>query len=152
MNHKWGAISGTDAANDRDRTLLTAITAGDEAALREVHSRYYRRVACFALRITGRYDLAEEITNDTLRVVWQCAARFKGASKVSTWILGIAYCLSMKTPRTVGRRWPRADPLQRGIEETHEPAAEAEVCEWVGAALARLPRVVLSVSWMMSFS
>src|SRR6266403_219900 len=70
-----------DVANDGDRTLLTAIAAGDKTALREIHSRYYRRVASFSWRITGRYDLAEEVTNDTLLVIWQSAARFKAASK-----------------------------------------------------------------------
>ena len=38
-------IREADVANDGDRTLLTAIAAGDETALREIHSRYYRRVA-----------------------------------------------------------------------------------------------------------
>jgi RNA polymerase sigma-70 factor (ECF subfamily) len=133
-------MRGPDVANDRDRTLLTAIAAGDETALREIHSRYYRRVASFSWRITGRYDLAEEVTNDTLRVIWQCAPRFKGASKVSTWILGIAYRLSLTTLRTMARRWPRAEPLHDPIEDKHEPGAEAEVCEWVGSALALLPK------------
>ena len=129
-----------DVANDGDRTLLTAIAAGDETALREIHSRYYQRVASFSWRITGRYDLAEEVTNDTLLVIWQSAARFKGASKVSTWILGIAYRISLAMLRTMGRRWPRAEPLHDPIEDTHESGAEAEVCEWVGSALALLPK------------
>ena len=133
-------MRGADVANDRDRTLLTAIAAGDATAFREIHSRYYRRVTSFARRITGRYDLAEEVTNDTLRVVWQCAARFKGASKVSTWILGIAYRLSLTTLRAMARRRPRAELLHDPIENAHEPGAEAEVCEWVGSALALLSK------------
>jgi RNA polymerase sigma-70 factor (ECF subfamily) len=133
-------MRGADVANDRDRTLLTAIAAGDGTALREIHSRYYRRITSFSWRITGRYDLAEEVTNDTLRVIWQSAVRFKGASKVSTWILGIAYRISLTTLRIMDRRWPRAEPLHEPIEDTHEPGAEAEVCEWVGSALALLPK------------
>ena len=148
-------MRGADVANDRDRTLLTAIAAGDETALTEIHSRYYRRVASFSWRITGRYDLAEEVTNDTLRVIWQCAARFQGASKVSTWILGIAYRLSMTTLRTIGPRWPSGEPMHYPINETHQPEAEAEVCEWVGAALARLPeeqRTVFELFYHIGYS
>jgi len=148
-------IQGADAADDRDRTLLTAIAAGDEAALRAIHSRYYRRIARFARRITSRCDLAEEVTNDTLRVIWQCAARFKGASKVSTWILGIAYCLSLKALRTTRRRWPMAEPMHHRIEGAHEPGTEAEVREWIGVALARLPqeqRIVLELCYGLGHS
>jgi RNA polymerase sigma-70 factor (ECF subfamily) len=132
-------MQGPHTANDRDRTLLGAIAAGDEAALRAIHSLYYRRVARFTWRITGRHDLAEEITNDTLRVIWQRAAQFHGASKVSTWIFGIAYRLSMNGLRSMGRRWPKAVSMRDGIEEMHHPGDDAEVCEWVGAALAQLP-------------
>ena len=96
-----------DAANDCERMLLRSIAAGDVAALSGIHSRFHRRILGFARAITGRSDLAEEIANDTLWVIWQSAGRFRGAAKVSTWILGIAYRLSLKTLETISRRLPR---------------------------------------------
>jgi RNA polymerase sigma-70 factor (ECF subfamily) len=148
-------IHGPDVANECERTLLTAIAAGDVAALTGIHSRYHRRVSCFARRITGRFDLAEEIANDTLWVIWQSAGRFQGASKVSTWIFGIAYRLSMKALRTMSRHWPRVTPMQDSIDDAHEPRAVAEDDDWVSVALALLPeeqRTVLQLSYGLGYS
>jgi RNA polymerase sigma-70 factor, ECF subfamily len=144
-----------DAGDDRDRTLIAAIAAGDEAAFREIHARYYRRVARFTRRITRCSDLVEEITNDTLWAIWRCAPRFKGTSRVSTWIMGIAYHLSMKMLRATRRRWALEEPMRDLIEETREPWSETEVCEWVGAALVRLPeeqRTVLELFYHFGHS
>jgi RNA polymerase sigma-70 factor, ECF subfamily len=144
-----------DVINDSDRTLLGAIAAGDLAALRSIHSRYHRRILGFARRLTSRSDLAEEIANDTLWIIWENAGQFKGASKVSTWILGIAYRLSMNSLRTMSRQWPRATSMPDSLEDAHEPRAAAEVYDWVGAALALLPeeqRIVLELSYGLGYS
>jgi RNA polymerase sigma-70 factor (ECF subfamily) len=148
-------IPGADVANDGERTLLTAIAGGDVSALTRLHSCYHRRLLCFARRITGHSDLAEEIANDTLWVIWQSAGQFQGASKVSTWIFGIAFRVSMRALRTMNRHWPTATPPQGSFEDAHEPRAEAEVDEWVGVALALLPeeqRTVLELSYGLGFS
>jgi RNA polymerase sigma-70 factor, ECF subfamily len=134
-----GSILDADAGNDRDRTLIAAIAAGDEAAFREIHARYYCRVARFARRITRCSDLTAEIANDTLWAIWRCAPSFKGTSTVSTWIMGIAYHIGRKTLRNRSRRGAREEPMPDYIEETHEPWSESEACEWLGAALLQLP-------------
>src|SRR5579884_3293580 len=85
------------AANDRDRTLIAAIAAGDEAAFNEIHARYYQRIANFTRRFTRCSELRAEITNDTLWAIWRAAPAFRGRSKVSTWILGIACHIGRKT-------------------------------------------------------
>jgi RNA polymerase sigma-70 factor, ECF subfamily len=144
-----------DAGNDRDRTLIAAIAAGDEAAFREIHARYYRRVARFTRRITRCSELTAEITNDTLWAIWRCAPRFKGTSKVSTWIMGIAYHIGRRTLQTRSRRGGREEPARDVIEETHEPWSESETCEWVGAALVQLPdqqRTVLELFYRFGHS
>jgi RNA polymerase sigma-70 factor, ECF subfamily len=148
------SILRADAGNDRDRTLIAAIAAGDEASFREIHSRYYARVARFARRITRCSGLIEEITNDTLWAIWRGAPSFKGISRVSTWIMGIAYHVSTKTLRTKNR-WAREEPMGELSEETHEPWSQTEVCEWVGAALMQLPeeqRTVLELFYQFGHS
>jgi RNA polymerase sigma-70 factor (ECF subfamily) len=149
------SILQADAGNDRDRTLIAAIAAGDEAAFREIHSRYYWRVARFARRTTGCSELIEEITNDTLWAIWRGAPRFKGTARVSTWIMGIAYHISMKMLRTRSRRWAAEEPMQDLVEATHEPWSATEVCEWIGAALVHLPveqRTVLELFYHFGHS
>jgi len=51
------------------------------------------------MRLTNRYEIAEEIINDTLWIVWRQAGSFRYESRVSTWILGIAYRRTLKALR-----------------------------------------------------
>jgi RNA polymerase sigma-70 factor (ECF subfamily) len=149
------SISQTDTGDVRDRTLIAGIAAGDEVAFGEIHSRYYRRVASFTRGFTRRPELAEEIASDTLWIIWRSARRFKGASRVSTWIMGIAYHVSMKTLRTMSRRSEHEQPIRDSIERTHEPGSETEACDWVAAALKQLPeeqRTVLELSYQLGHS
>jgi RNA polymerase sigma-70 factor, ECF subfamily len=149
------SILQADAGDDRDRILIAAVAAGDEAAFREIHARYYCRVARFTRRITRCSELTAEITNDTLWAIWRCAGRFKGTSRVSTWIMGIAYHVGRRTLRNRIRRGEREESLRDLIEETHEPWSESEVREWVGAALIRLPeeqRMVLELFYHFGHS
>jgi RNA polymerase sigma-70 factor (ECF subfamily) len=124
--------------NDLDRALIAAIAAGDEAAFNEIHARYYPRIARFIRRITPRFELIAEITNDTLWAVWQCARTFKGSSRVSTWIMGIAYHVGIKALRRSSRREAHEEPMRDFIEATHEPWSNRDDREWLGAALVQL--------------
>ena len=42
-------------------------------------------------RMSVRREDIEEVVNDTFWVVWTKAGEFRGASQLSTWIIGIAY-------------------------------------------------------------
>jgi RNA polymerase sigma-70 factor (ECF subfamily) len=123
--------------DDLDRALIASIAHGDQTAFRELHARYYHRIAHFALAMTRRCDLVDEVANDTLWVVWQCAARFRGESKVSTWIMGITRNLSVKATRAMGRSYNNvSDALE---EQAYEPSSQSELTDWVDEALAKLP-------------
>src|SRR5579862_7749711 len=87
--------------NKQELALLSRIAARDAQAMYELYHLYHRRLARFLMRLTSRYDLAEEIINDTFWVIWQHAADFRGASKVSTWIFGIGYRRALKTLKRV---------------------------------------------------
>ncbi len=86
---------------------------------------------------TYRFDLADEVASDTLWVVWQRAARFRGESKASTWIMGITRNLSFNAIRAMRRRSNNASGALE--EQAYEPSAQPELTEWVDEALARLP-------------
>jgi len=81
--------SGSSAT--REVELISRIAAGDRKAFEELYGLYHRRLARFLTRLTKRYDVAEEVINDTFYIVWRKAGDFRGDSQPSTWILGIAY-------------------------------------------------------------
>ena len=131
------AIHMTVVEEEHDRALIRAIASGDRAAFAEIHSRYSRRIRAFTLKRTGRRDLAEDLTCETLTTVWLSAARFRHASKVSTWIFGIARILSLKALRRLGSADSTA--TESPVEELHNPWSNDELREWLNAALALLP-------------
>lgn len=140
--------------NDLDRTLIAAIAARNEAAFNEICARYHGRIARFARRITRSSELTAEITNDTLWAIWRCAPSFRGGSRVSTWILGIAYHIGHNTLKSKRRREAHEEPL-RDIAAAHEPCPDGDADDWVGAALVQLPeeqRTALELFYRCGYS
>ena len=81
---------------DDDRVLLLRIAQKDRVAFTALYHRNHQRLSRFLYRVTRRPDLVDELINDVMFVVWQKAAKFGGRSRVSTWILGIAYHKALK--------------------------------------------------------
>ncbi len=141
------------SSDQRECALLVRIAARDGAAMKELYLLYHRRLARFLMRLTTRYDLAEEIINDTFWVVWQHAGDFRGASRVSTWILGIAYRRGLKSLRHAGL--PSADVDVEAEAGSEEPAKQEELNEWLDVALQRLPheqRMVIELAYHVGHS
>ena len=146
-----GQGSGLDDA--RDLALVRRVAERDRLALEDLYHHYHRRLARFLTRVTYRYELAEEIINDTLWIVWQSAGEFRGASRVSTWIVGIAYRRALATLRHVSVR-----PSVTGLhdrEEAEDPVAAIEQRDLLDQALATLPleqRLVLELTYYLGHS
>jgi RNA polymerase sigma factor (sigma-70 family) len=85
----------TTALSD-EVALVRQVARGDIAAFETLFRRYYPRLTRFLERTTRRPHLIDEILNDTMLVVWRKAHTFNRCSKVSTWILGIAWRRRMK--------------------------------------------------------
>jgi RNA polymerase sigma-70 factor (ECF subfamily) len=99
------ALHRTGLADDaRDRELLEAVRSGNRTAFQELYVKYYHLLLRFIYRITGQLEAAQEGVNDVMLVVWKSAASFEGKSRVSTWILGVAYRKALKL-RQGARRW-----------------------------------------------
>jgi RNA polymerase sigma-70 factor, ECF subfamily len=146
---------GASAGDPRDRALIERIAAADRAALKELYLLYHRRLARFLTRVTSRYDLAEEIINDTFWVVWQRAGDFRGASNVSTWIMGIAYRRGLKALKRASLMQATPDDVATADGASHEPWSGAERREWLNVALERLPseqRLVLELAYHLGHS
>ncbi|HME81635.1 MAG TPA: sigma-70 family RNA polymerase sigma factor [Candidatus Eremiobacteraceae bacterium] len=83
------------AANSADAQLesewLRQTAHGDRAAFERLFRAYEHRLYRFLLGLVREPQVAEELTGDVMLEVWKNAARFRGQSKVSTWIFGIAH-------------------------------------------------------------
>jgi len=127
------------AGTAREVHLIARIAEGDRKAFEELYHLYHRRMARFLTRLTRRYDIAEEVINDTFWVVWTKAGTFRGDSQPSTWILGIAYRKARNAFRATARLaeqnlQPELVPLTN-----EEPNTTEELRDWLGRALAELP-------------
>jgi RNA polymerase sigma-70 factor (ECF subfamily) len=125
----------TDAA---DRLLLERMSMGDRAALGTLYHEYHGRLTRFLSRLTRRVDVIEEVTNECFWIVWQKAGEFRGDSRVSTWIMGIAYRCGLKALRQRGPE-PIADaiPANKNTPLTH-PDEECELRDWLAKGLDHL--------------
>ena len=146
--------SALDDAGERE--LLQRTAARDRDAFKTLYLAYHRRLARFLVRMTRQYDVAEEIINDTLWVVWQRAGDFRGSSRVSTWIMGIAYRRALKTLRRANlqSRWVELDP-DVDYSDYGATVDHADRHELVTRALAELPleqRLVLEFTYYLGHS
>jgi RNA polymerase sigma-70 factor (ECF subfamily) len=138
----------------REVQLIARIGEGDRKAFEELYNLYHRRMARFLTRLTRRYDLAEEVINDTFWVVWRKAKSFRGDSQPSTWIFGIAYRKARNAFRTSARL------AQKNLQTeppplTCEPASTAELRDWLVQALAQLPveqRLAVELCYELGYS
>jgi RNA polymerase sigma-70 factor (ECF subfamily) len=110
----------------------------DRAALAALYREYQPRLVRFLSRVTRHDALIEEAVNDTLWIVWQRAADYRGDARVSTWIMGIAYRVAMKALRD------QDDPCWQTAEAdldtllVSDPRADRETRDWVAKGLAHL--------------
>ena len=139
----------------REVALVARVAEGDRRAFEELYHLYHRRMARFLTRLTHRYDLAEEVINDTFWVVWRKARDFRGDSQPSTWILGIAYRKARNALRAASR-----GAAQNLDEEflpltSEEPFRAEELRDWLGQALAQLPveqRLAVELCYELGYS
>jgi RNA polymerase sigma-70 factor (ECF subfamily) len=138
----------------QDEDLLRDVARGDRRALDTLYLGYHRRLARFLVRVAPQYETVEEIINDTFLVVWQRAKDFRGASRVSTWIIGIAYRIALKSLRR-NDGLVRAQRFDTMPEPWVEPTKDAELRDWVAHGLSHLPveqRFALELAYNMGHS
>jgi RNA polymerase sigma-70 factor (ECF subfamily) len=77
--------------------LLNRCLSNDPDACNELFTQYNRRIFNTAYRILGEESSAEDALQETLLNVYRGISRFRGDSKISTWIsrITINVCLGM---------------------------------------------------------
>ena len=123
--------------------LIAAVAAADRASFERLYSLYERRVFQYTLTLVKDAATAEEIVIDTMLAVWDGAARFNRASRVSTWIFGIARHKAIDAVRRAGRGGTRV-PIEEAAEVAagdpgpDELAHQRTVKATVGSAIQQL--------------
>ncbi|HEX5182163.1 MAG TPA: sigma-70 family RNA polymerase sigma factor [Allosphingosinicella sp.] len=74
-----------------DEALVERLRRRDLRALEQLYKASHGRMSRFLLNMLRRPELVEEVLNDVMMVVWNRIGDFQGASKLSTWMFGIAY-------------------------------------------------------------
>lgn len=125
-------------ADASDRMLLQRMVSGDRSALAVMYRGYHGRLCRFLSRLTKRADVIEEVINDCFWIVWQKADSFNGNSRVSTWIMGIAYRCGLKALRQHGSAPVSDDAMSEDRGPSHDPGEDRELRDWLGKGLDRL--------------
>ncbi|HSE12492.1 MAG TPA: sigma-70 family RNA polymerase sigma factor [Rudaea sp.] len=148
--------AGRAQSNEQELELLRRTQARDRDAFQELYKIYHRRLARFLTRMIRHYELAEEVINDTMWVVWQRAGDFRGSSQVSTWIMGIAYRRALKSLRRANLHLqPADDATEQDDSDAGMAIDHADRAQLVALALAQLPleqRLVVEFTYFLGYS
>jgi len=140
----------------REVELISRIAQGDRKAFEELYGLYHRRLARFLTRLTKRYDVAEEVINDTFYIVWRKAGDFRGESQPSTWILGIAYRKARNAFRSSSRILAVENPEAPLPPLTSDESLRTEeLRDWLVHALVQLPveqRLAVELCYQLGYS
>ena len=147
-------LSPSNDASERE--LLERIAKSkDQAAFRTLYGNYYQRLSRLLSRMSVRREDIEEVINDTFWVVWTKAADFRGASQLSTWIIGIAYRRALNALRRAKIRPVSDEPFDEdSISVESTDAAETDG-QWLALGLTRLPveqRMALELTYTLGHS
>ena len=132
------AKSNSDGAarQDAERALLVSIASGDRDAMAELYAGYQPRLFRFVYRLTRSHATTEELINDIMLAIWRGARNFRGDSKPSTWIFGIAYRQALK--RLSRKKLSIAPYFDVDLlADNGDPSFEQE--DWVHRGLDALP-------------
>ena len=145
-----------EAADATERALVTRIANNDHLAMSRFVVLYGARLSRFLRRLTWRQELRDEIINDTMFIVWQQAGRFRFESRVSSWVIGIAYRRAMHAFRAeTRRRVAGAQPAGDEDSQSGDTQEQFETTEWLGKALLKLPfeqRTALELMYHAGYS
>ena len=145
------------SSNDQtERELLERIAkTKDQAAFRTLYGNYHQRLSRLLTRMSVRREDIEEVVNDTFWVVWTKASEFRGASQLSTWIIGIAYRRALNALRRAKLR-PVADhEFDDDSVSVESTDADEDNQRWISLGLERLPveqRMALELTYTLGHS
>lgn len=98
---------------DPDEELVRRFQGGDKAAFSDILQRYQDRVYTLSLRWMGEQEVAEEVAQDVFVALFRSLDRFRGESRLSTWIFRVTvnHCKNRRLYRR-RRKVDQHEPLE----------------------------------------
>lgn len=106
-----------------ERRLARAAAAGDEEAFARLYETHRLAVFRIARAVAGNDETARDVLQDTFLKVHESLSRWRGDSRLRTWIVRIAVRTAIDhRRRAVRHRGPDVDPIEPG----HDPRARLD--------------------------
>jgi RNA polymerase sigma-70 factor (ECF subfamily) len=111
--------------------LLAAVAKGDAAAFERLYGATRAKLYGVLLRILGRFDLADEVMQETYLKVWKMADKFDpGVASPITWMVAIARNRAIDIVRKKGEVSIEEEPEAMAVAaDTPPPLARREMTE-----------------------
>lgn len=124
-----------------DEEMMARLGRGDMSALGELVRRHQGRVLKIAYRTLGKWDLAEDVAQETFLRVHRAARRYKPKAKFTTWLYRIVVnlCLDEKRRRARNGMSLENAAFDAPGESDHNIAERKEIVQLVKAAVDSLP-------------
>jgi len=145
-----------------DAELVKHVSIGNENAFRFLVAKHQRLVMHVVGRVVQQQADVEDVCQEVFMKVFRKIDRFRGDSKLSTWIATIAYNTSISHVRKQGRhREPSYDeePLLLNFEKeqvfSHKTIEKEEAKKYLLKLIEKLPvnyRTVLTLYHLEEFS
>jgi RNA polymerase sigma-70 factor (ECF subfamily) len=114
-------------AQAQEVELVTRMRQGDTTALEQLYHRYFDRLYSLVYNHVGKdHGIAEDIVQETFLAVLKSAGKFRGQSKLYTWLCSIAYHKVTDFHRRQERHAKRGEQLQGINDGELEQAQDSE--------------------------
>lgn len=80
------SVAEVEKTEPSDYELAQKSSGGDMAAFEDLYRRHFRRVYSLALRMTGKPEEAEDLTQETFTHLYKKIGSFRGESAFTTWL------------------------------------------------------------------
>ncbi len=119
----------TDLKEMSDHDLIAKAVQKDEEAFQALYHRYEKRIFQYLISMLGDPTLTEETMVEVMVAVWKNAEKFRGASKVSTWLFGIAHHKGIDAIRRVSSQRQSSvslDDAEETVDGSDSPEDHAQ--------------------------
>lgn len=141
--------------NLRDEVLVGEFNKGKVETFGILFERYKKGIFNLCLRMLGKYEEAEDITQDIFVKVYENLNSFKGESSFKTWLYRIGTTTCIDSLRKRKSFWNYLSKMTKMNEQKIENIPEYGEKEWVQKILKTLPenqRLMLILRYVQGFS